>query len=55
MIEDNNPYAFISSDIVCWNGLISEYGSISHLSASTDNIRRANEEEVNEYKNVKQK
>lgn len=41
-----NPYSFISSDIVVWNGIISEYGAISPLIQDGDNIRRASEHEM---------
>ena len=41
---------FIPTDIVVWNGIITQYGSISHLANREDKIVLANEEEVKSYK-----
>ena len=47
---EHNPYSFISSDIIVWNGVICNYGAVCHLIEESDEIKIANEEEVNKYK-----
>jgi hypothetical protein len=47
-----NPYAFISTDIVAWNGLIVSFGSISFMVSEEDSLRIANEEEEKAYKSA---
>ena len=49
-MENNyNPYSFFHTDIIVWNGIISQYGSVSPLICEGDNLRRANEKEVQLY------
>jgi hypothetical protein len=45
-----NPYAFLPSDVIVWNGLIAEYGSVAHLMTNGDNMRRANADEEKNHK-----
>ncbi len=52
MESNYNPFAFISSDIVVWNGIITSFGSISPFTEEGDSLRIANESEEKEYKNV---
>jgi hypothetical protein len=49
-MEENNPYAFESEDIVVWNGIICKYGSIKHLADKDDSIRKATDEDKVKYK-----
>ncbi len=51
MDNQYNPYAFISSDIVAWNGLITAFGSVSHLVCEGDSLRIASEDEEKTHKN----
>ena len=48
---EHNPYSFISTDIIVWNGVICQYGSINHLIDADDELQMASEEEVQTYKN----
>lgn len=41
-----NPYSFFHTDIIVWNGIVVQYGSVSHLIVEGDNIRKANELET---------
>jgi hypothetical protein len=45
-----NPYAFITDDIIAWNGIVCKYGSVSHLISDGDDLRIANELENDDYK-----
>jgi len=45
-----NPYSFISTDIVAWNGLVCSFGSIAFMVNEDDSLRIANEEEEKFYK-----
>jgi len=47
-----NPYAFISSDVVAWNGMITSFGSIAHLTKEGDSLRIANDVEETQHKNA---
>lgn len=48
-MDETNPYAFINSDVIVWNGVISQYGSVKHLIQKEDNMRKATEAEEDEY------
>lgn len=48
----HNPYSFVLVDIIVWNGVICQHGSVSHLINDGDDLRRANEEEVKSYKTI---
>lgn len=48
----HNPFSFISTDIVVWNGLIVLFGSIFFLTSETDELRVATEEEVKLHKSA---
>ena len=50
---EHNPYSFISTDIIIWNGVICQYGSVCHLMNEGDELQIANDEEVQTYKNKK--
>lgn len=50
-----NPYSFISTDIVAWNGLIVSFGSISFMVCEEDELRIANEEEEKTYREAPEK
>ena len=47
-----NPYSFISTDIVVFNGLVVSFGSISFMVSEDDELRIANEEEEKAYKSA---
>jgi len=49
-MDERNPYAFISTDIICWNGVISNFGSVENLIEKDDDMRLANEQELEDYK-----
>jgi len=50
-----NPYSFISTDIVVFNGLVVSFGSISFMVSEDDELRIANEEEEKVYKSAPEK
>ena len=50
MDNQYNPFAFISTDIVVFNGLVVSFGSISFMVSEDDELRIANEEEEKLYK-----
>lgn len=45
-----NPFSFLSTDIVVWNGIISSYGSIAPLVKEGDEFRIASENEESAHK-----
>jgi hypothetical protein len=45
-----NPYSFISTDVIVWNGVIGQFGSFSPFINEGDNLRKANDEELKNYK-----
>lgn len=45
-----NPYSFISTDIIVWNGVIGQFGSFSPFINEGDSLRKANDEELKNYK-----
>jgi hypothetical protein len=49
-MDENNPYCFISTDVIVWNGVISQYGSVQHFIGKGDEMHRASAEEVETYK-----
>jgi hypothetical protein len=49
-MNEENPYSFIPTDIIVWNGIVSQYGSVQHLIGKDDEMRRASAEEVEIYK-----
>ena len=51
-MDENNPYSFIATDIIVWNGIIGQYGSLSHFIDKKDEMRKASLEEIETYKNV---
>jgi hypothetical protein len=51
-MDNYNPYAFIASDIVIWNGIVSTYGSIEHLIQEGDQLRIAADEDELKYQEV---
>jgi hypothetical protein len=53
MEENYNPYSFVSTDIIVWNGIICQYGSVAHLIGEGQELRIANEEEKTLYKKAK--
>lgn len=52
MEANYNPYSFMSNDIVAWNGILTSFGAIAHLTADGDSLRMANEEEERNYQNA---
>lgn len=48
-MDEKNPYAFISTDIICWNGVVCKYGSVEHLINKGDEMKLANEQETEDY------
>ena len=54
MGENYNPYSFISTDIIVWNGIITQYGSVAHLITEGDNLKKASADEVKTYKELRQ-
>jgi len=50
-----NPFSFVSTDIVVWNGLIVFFGSIFFFMSETDEIRIANEDEKLLHKSAPEK
>ncbi len=45
-----NPYAFISTDIIVWNKIICQYGSVAPFIGENDELRIAKEDEEKLYK-----
>lgn len=45
-----NPYSFSPSDVIVWNGLVAEFGSVAHLMTEGDNMRKANVDEEKIHK-----
>lgn len=41
-------------DIVVWNGIICNFGSVKHLIANDEFLYQANEAEIIEYKNKRE-
>jgi hypothetical protein len=52
MEANYNPYSFLSTDIVVWNGIVCSFGSIAPFTAEGDQLRVANEEEELLHKKV---
>lgn len=52
MEANYNPFSFMSSDIVVWNGIICSFGSIAPFTADGDQLRIANEDEEKLHKAV---
>ncbi len=50
MEANYNPYSFNSDDIVAWNGVITRFGSIAHLTSESDEMRKSTDEERADYK-----
>lgn len=52
MFDDGyNPFSFISSDVVVWNGIVTSFGSIQHFAHEGDSLRIANEVEEQNFVN----
>ena len=49
MQEPHNPYSFFPTDIVVWNGIIAQYGTISPFVDEFDSIKKASERDVQLY------
>lgn len=49
-MDERNPYAFISEDVIVWNGVVSKFGSVENLIEKDDDMRLANEQELENYK-----
>jgi len=45
-----NPYSFISTDVVVFNGLVCSFSTISFMVSEEDELRLANEEEEKSYR-----
>ncbi len=44
-----NPYSFISCDVIVWNGLVAEYGTVAPFVQEGDDMRRANDDELKNH------
>lgn len=47
-----NPYSFISSDVVVWNGMLTSFGAIAPFAMEGDSLRIANEIEEAQHKDA---
>lgn len=55
MHENYNPYSFSPTDIIMWNGILTSFGSISHLMSEDDYFRTTNEAEKKQYRDAPEK
>lgn len=46
----HNPYSFVSVDVIIWNGIICQYGSVCHLIKDGDELSKASELDISTYK-----
>lgn len=50
-----NPYSFSPHDVIAWNGIVGFYGVLSPYISEGDNMRRANDSEMQSHSSAPDK